>query len=378
MTSVGVQFKRLWILIAVVTLAIGGQVRGISETEESFGQRVKKFFIGPPPTPTPAPHYPRKKSTSGRKKKAGPKFKTAIPMRSAASTSAEPSSSPTTATSQTPAALTDASPRGSPTESTPATETPEASPTPQANPSNSPGRRAELIEPVRAITPGPRARRRGNASPSREETSRKITPSSEAPSQRKAGRNAPTPITANDVVDYDSYPSNVRKVLDLSLSLTNENLGYKYGSADPAKGGMDCSGFIYYVLTQSGIKDPPRDAREQYTWIRKAGNFQAVLGHSNDTFEIDALKPGDLLLWSGTNPIAREPDITDTMIYLGREKGTNRRLMVGASDGRPYKGQPRFGVSVLDFEVVPSRSKSKDKATPVFVGYGRIPDLPNE
>ena len=170
----------------------------------------------------------------------------------------------------------------------------------------------------------------------------------------------------------------MRKILDLSLSLTNQNLGYKYGSADPANGGMDGSGFIHYVLAQSGIKDPPRDAREQYVWVRKAGNFQAVLGHTDDTFELDALKPGDLLFWSGTNPIAREPDITETMIYLGREKGTNRRIMIGASDGRTYNGHPQFGVSVFDFKVARSPSKSEDKAKPNFAGYGPIPNLPAE
>lgn len=185
-------------------------------------------------------------------------------------------------------------------------------------------------------------------------------------------------ISADKILDYDSHPGSVRKILDLSLSLTSQKLGYKYGSADPANGGMDCSGFIHYVLSQNGIKDVPRDARDQYVWVRKAGTFQAVLGHSDDTFELEALKPGDLLFWTGTNPIAREPDITDTMIYLGREKEINRRLMVGASDGRINKAQSRAGVGVFDFKVARAPSKSQDNAAPIFVGYGHIPSLPNE
>jgi cell wall-associated NlpC family hydrolase len=139
---------------------------------------------------------------------------------------------------------------------------------------------------------------------------------------------------------------------------------------------MDCSGFVYYLLSKSGIKDPPRDAREQYIWVRKAGTFQAVLGHSDDTFELDALKPGDLLFWSGTYSIARDPDITHTMIYLGREKATNRRVMLGASDGRTYKGESRNGVSVFDFKVTRSvGKKSEEGPNPVFVGYARIPNF---
>lgn len=182
-------------------------------------------------------------------------------------------------------------------------------------------------------------------------------------------------ISSAEISGYDNYSPAVQKILDLSLHLTTLNLTYKYGSADPAKGGMDCSGFIHYVLSKNGISDPPRDAREQYIWVRKAGNFQAVLGHSDDTFELDALKPGDLLLWSGTYSVDRDPAITHTMIYLGREKSTNRRIMVGASDGRTYKGQSRFGVSVFDFKVSGRRASSDDKSGPVFVGYARIPGL---
>src|SRR5207244_8408970 len=112
---------------------------------------------------------------------------------------------------------------------------------------------------------------------------------------------------------------------------------------------------------------------------RTAGNFQAVLAHSDNTFELDALKPGDLLFWSGPYSVDRDPPITHTMIYLGREKATNHRIMVGASDGRTYKGQSRFGVSVFDFKVTRSVLKKSDEGPgPVFVGYGRIPNLSKE
>lgn len=164
-------------------------------------------------------------------------------------------------------------------------------------------------------------------------------------------------------------------MLDLALDLTTQNLGYKYGSADPAKGGMDCSGFIYYVLGKSGISHPPRDAREQYVWVRKAGKFQAVLGRSQDTFELEGLKPGDLLFWASTYGVDREPAITHTMLYLGREKATNQRVMVGASDGRTYKGQSRFGVSVFDFKIAGRRVSSSEEPGPIFVGYASIPGL---
>jgi cell wall-associated NlpC family hydrolase len=138
---------------------------------------------------------------------------------------------------------------------------------------------------------------------------------------------------------------------------------------------MDCSGFIYYVLKQTGLHDVPRDAREQYIWVRKARKFQAVLGRSADTFELDDLKPGDLLFWAGTYNVDRDPAITHTMIYLGRDKATHERIMIGASDGRTYKGQSRYGVSVFDFKMAGRRAGSGGEPGPVFVGYASIPGL---
>ena len=170
----------------------------------------------------------------------------------------------------------------------------------------------------------------------------------------------------------------MRQLVDTGLELTKQNLGYTYGSADPANGGMDCSGFIYYLLNQNGFKDVPRDSSQQYVWVRKAGNFNAVLSRHEDSFELDALKPGDLLFWSGTYNIDRDPPITHTMIYLGREKRTKKRVMIGSSDGRTYDGKQRFGVSVFDFKMPPPPNSGDAKISPVFVGHGRIPGLVEE
>ncbi len=131
-------------------------------------------------------------------------------------------------------------------------------------------------------------------------------------------------------------------------------------------------------LPQNGFPDVPRDSSQQYVWVRKAGNFNAVLSRNEDSFELDALKPGDLLFWRGTYNIDRDPPITHTMIYLGREKGTKKRVMIGSSDGRTYDGKQRFGVSVFDFKMPPPPSSGDAKISPVFVGYGRIPGLTEE
>ena len=175
--------------------------------------------------------------------------------------------------------------------------------------------------------------------------------------------------------EFAQQPPQVQALIEAALALTRQNLTYTYSSADPANGGMDCSGFIYYVLNQAGLKDVPRDASGQYSWVRKAENFHAVISRRLDGFELDELKPGDLLFWSGTYNTDRDPPVTHTMLYLGREKETGNRVMVGSTDGRTYHGIERWGVSVFDFKPVSSASPSPSNATPRFIGYGSIPGL---
>jgi len=179
-----------------------------------------------------------------------------------------------------------------------------------------------------------------------------------------------------DLREFDNLTSKVQELIRFALALTERNLAYTYGSADPNSGGMDCSGFIYYVLTNAGYKDAPRQSSDQYLWVRKNSDFHAVLSRNSDTFELKQLRPGDLMFWSGTYQVTRDVPITHVMIYLGTEKKTNQPVMVGASDGRSYNGERRFGVSVFDFKL-PSGTPNKNDPdlTPRFEGYASIPGL---
>ncbi len=176
-------------------------------------------------------------------------------------------------------------------------------------------------------------------------------------------------IEPDQIVEFSAELPRVKKLIESALALTTQGLTYTYGSDNPANGGMDCSGFTSYILRLNGFHDVPRDASEQYIWLRKAGTFRAVLSTSSETFELDDLRPGDLLFWMGTNITDHDPAITHTMIYLGTEKGTTNRIMVGASDGRSYHGKSRWGVSVFDFQLESKSIRSR------FVGYGRPPGL---
>jgi len=213
-------------------------------------------------------------------------------------------------------------------------------------------------------------------------------PNSKKTSTEKSPKDAssepgPSPAPASvasmkpeDIRQFNEQPPKVQQLIRDALALTEQNLTYTYGSSDPSAGGMDCSGFIYYVLTKSGFKDVPRDASEQYAWIRQDSNFHAVLSRDSNSFEFRELRPGDLMFWSGTYKVEREIPITHVMIYLGTEKSTKKPVMVGASDGRSYAGIRRNGVSVFDFKMPGGQRNSSDPDLIArFEGYGTIPGL---
>jgi peptidoglycan DL-endopeptidase CwlO len=196
-------------------------------------------------------------------------------------------------------------------------------------------------------------------------------------SKNKSESGAPmATIKPEALREFSEQPAEVQRLIRSALALTEQSLSYKYGSADPTEGGMDCSGFIYYVLSNAGYKDVPRDSAGQYEWVRKNSDFRAVLSRSGDSFELNDLKPGDLMFWSGTYKVDRDIPITHVMIYLGKEKSTGKPVMLGATDGRTYDGVRRYGVSVFDFKM-PNGKPNKDDPdlTAKFEGYASIPGL---
>lgn len=204
-----------------------------------------------------------------------------------------------------------------------------------------------------------------------------------APQRSSPAGAATSSIEPQELAEFDKQPEPIRRLLTAALDLTKRNLTYTYGSADPATGGMDCSGTVSYLLNAAGFNDVPRDASEQYSWVRRCSRFYAVLSKKAENAELDELRPGDLMFWTGTYNIDRDPPVTHTMIYLGKRKSDGKRLMFGASDGRPYDGQRRNGVSVFDFKMPAARSGDKVDATttaapdhsPDFAGYGPIPGM---
>ena len=191
-----------------------------------------------------------------------------------------------------------------------------------------------------------------------------------------SGSSSNATILPGEIAEFRAELPRVRKLIESALDLTTRNLTYTANSDDPSNGGMDCSGFTAYVLRENGFPDVPRDASGQYIWVRKAGTFRAVLSQNPDTFELEDLRPGDLLFWIGTYFTDHDPPVTHTMIYLGTEKGTKNRIMAGSSDGRSYKGITRCGASVFDFMMNRhAQTPGSNPGPSRFVGYARPPGL---
>ena len=182
-------------------------------------------------------------------------------------------------------------------------------------------------------------------------------------------------ITVGELAEYAKQPKKVQALIKDALALTEMGLSYKYGSHDPAAGGMDCSGTIYHLLRKHKFTGVPRQANLFYKWVWQGGKFSAVVSENPSTFEMERLKPGDLLFWTGTYKVDRDPPVTHVMLYLGTRKSDGKPVMFGASSGRRYAGKARHGVSVFDFVFPRKRTATQTGPRPRFIGYGTIPGL---
>src|SRR5205085_505587 len=132
-------------------------------------------------------------------------------------------------------------------------------------------------------TPTPhRKKKTASATPTKKKSPTPTATASASPKKKHSPASEESPTASpssspKQIKGFENYPLKVQKLLTSALELTTRNLDYKYGSADPASGGMDCSGFVYYVLKQNEVPDVPRDSSQQYSWLRHARTFEAVM-----------------------------------------------------------------------------------------------------
>jgi peptidoglycan DL-endopeptidase CwlO len=178
-------------------------------------------------------------------------------------------------------------------------------------------------------------------------------------------------IQPTDLIEYETEPEEVKRLIEVSLGLTRKKLGYRFGSNSPKKRGMDCSGTVQCSLVELGLGEVPRSSWNFYEWVEASGKLKPTPGVTTTEDPVFAdLKPGDLLFWEGTYETGeRLPAISHVMIYLGTLKEDGEGVVFGASSGRRYRGKTIHGVSVFDWDVPDGESKSR------FVGFGPIPGL---
>jgi len=115
------------------------------------------------------------------------------------------------------------------------------------------------------------------------------------------------------------------------ITLARSKMGNSYAVAKAGPNHFDCSGFVYYVFTQNGIKIP-RSSRTQ--------------SQSGNKLKRDALKRGDILFFDTHD----RKHINHSGIYLGEGKfihsssGKAYGVTVSKLDTGFYKDKFRWGV----------------------------------
>lgn len=174
-----------------------------------------------------------------------------------------------------------------------------------------------------------------------------------------------------DIGDFERQSEGIQRLIRIASALTHQELGYTYGSNDPGKGGMDCSGTVHRALTEWGI-DAPRSSHAQYLWAKEAGALREIEGRVASVADpaLRELRPGHLVFWEGTYETGqRQPPISHVMIYLGILKADGKPVLFGASSGRSFRGTRIHGVSAFDFHFPTEGEASR------IVGFGPVPGL---
>jgi len=181
-------------------------------------------------------------------------------------------------------------------------------------------------------------------------------------------------IEPEELQEFELLGPRLSELVKYALSLTERELVYRFGSNQPAAGGMDCSGTVQRTLHAAEFDDAPRTSYGIYRWAEAAGTLVPTPGVTSIADPVfDDLRPGDLLFWQGTYETAkRNPPISHVMIYLGTLESDGQGVVFGASEGRRFRGKRINGVSVFDWKVPSASSRSS------FVGYARIPGLDEE
>ncbi len=188
---------------------------------------------------------------------------------------------------------------------------------------------------------------------------------------------APALISTSEIKGFQELEKPRQKLIELALEAGKAVTGmpYLFGGNGAPDGGFDCSGAMYSILRQAGL-EPPRSSSDQYNWVKKNSVLHEVSPTAKDVEDksLAAIKPGDLVFWSGTyEPTdGRTTKVTHVAIFLGEEKKDGHPVMINATSGRSYRSKKCTGFGVYDFVIPRAGGKSR------IVGYGTPPGLIEE
>lgn len=142
---------------------------------------------------------------------------------------------------------------------------------------------------------------------------------------------APSTYSADALSGFslDNYDSTRRKVVKFALSLAGTPYiwggewvrstpdGYPYG-AQPA-GGVDCSGFVWYVLQQRSASYSPIGRKYDGWSIPERSSSEMAKGTPRkQRLKYTDLKPGDILLFAPNGRDSKARDVYHAGIYMGK------------------------------------------------------------
>jgi len=177
------------------------------------------------------------------------------------------------------------------------------------------------------------------------------------PHQRPLARNTAT-RPASPAQDVGFLNELRRRAEHLAAS----RLTYDFGSSDPSRGGLDCSGAMLHLLSSMGVPGVPRTSYQQYEWLVQHRTMRHTQTIPSQTGPNSGLHPGDLIFWGGTYDSGHK--VSHVMLYLGQGPD-GRHYMFGAR-GKSKTGMNGAGVDI--FELKPGYHKS-------LVGIGSIPRI---